>query len=98
MADPIDVVAPDCETVGRGGVPAGSGTDGGVRARCVVPKLRGLKVKKAKARLRRARCTAKVRRKASRVKRGRVIRQSAKAGRRLAAGARVTITVSRGRS
>ena len=95
--DPVDVVAPDCEIVERGGVapkPDGKGGAG----HCVVPKLRGLTIKKAKAKLRNAGCKAKVRRAASRhVRRGRVIKQSTRAGKRREHGATVTITVSRGR-
>lgn len=105
VADPIDVVAPDCETVERGGGARGSGGGrppaGAPRPgtrRCVVPKLRGLGERAAKTRLRRAGCKARVARAASaRVPRGRVIAQGAKAGRRLGAGAAVRITVSRGR-
>ena len=90
-ADPIDTVAPDCETVERG-------TTTQPAARCLVPRLRGLKTKAAKAKLRKARCAAKVRTVASRrVRRGRVIKQSARPGRQLTAGTPVTLTVSRGR-
>jgi hypothetical protein len=103
-ADAIDTVAPDCETVDRGPVtepsaPAGATDPKSARtARCVVPKLRALRTKAAKTKLRKAGCAAKVRTKASRrVRRGRVIGQSVRPGKRLAAGAMVTITVSRGR-
>jgi Ca2+-binding RTX toxin-like protein len=96
-ADPVDTVAPDCEQVER----AGHDTDDDAkkaRARsCLVPKLRGLSEKKARARLKKAGCKAKVRRKASaRVRRGRVIKQGTRAGKRLKRGAAVTLTVSRG--
>jgi PASTA domain len=68
------------------------------RKRCTVPKLRGLKLKPARKRLARAGCKVKVRKASSRrVRRGKVMRQSAKAGKRLKRGATVTITVSRGR-
>jgi Ca2+-binding RTX toxin-like protein len=94
-ADAVDTVAPDCETVNGGSGPGPTAGPGGA---CVVPKLRSLTVKKAKARLHKAGCKAKVRRAASRrVKRGRVIRQSARAGKQLTAGAKVTVTISRGR-
>jgi Ca2+-binding RTX toxin-like protein len=99
-ADPQDVVAPDCETVERGGVGPRAKVDGPrgrAGARCVVPRLRGLTVRQAKARLRRAGCTPKVRRVAHRrVRAGRVAAQGARAGKRLAAGATVKVTVSRG--
>ena len=95
-ADPEDAVAPDCETINRGSIVEPGHTVG--TGRCVVPKVRGLTAKKAKAKLKRAGCKAKVRRAASRkVRRGRVIKQSARAGKQVRAGARVTLTVSRGR-
>jgi Ca2+-binding RTX toxin-like protein len=92
-ADPADAVAPDCETVERA-----VGPTPGPGGRCVVPKLRGLSEKKAKTKLRKAGCKPKVRRAASRrVRRGRVIAQGPRAGKRLVRGATVTLTVSRGR-
>ena len=95
-ADTADAVAPDCETINRGAGPGSDGTAG--TGRCVVPKLRGLTANKAKARLKKAGCTAKVRRASSRrVRRGRVIKQSTRAGRRVKRGATVTLTISRGR-
>ena len=104
-ADAVDAVAPDCEQVNGGGV--GPRPDERLRAPdqtlrprggCVVPKLRGLSAKKAKTKLTKAGCKAKVIRRASRrVPRGRVIKQSARAGKRLKSGARVKLTVSRGR-
>jgi beta-lactam-binding protein with PASTA domain len=99
-ADAVDTVAPDCETVERGEVPEVDVKTPveAKTARCIVPKLRALKTKTAKAKLRKAGCTAKVRSKSSRrVRRGRVIKQSVASGKRLTAGATVTITVSRGR-
>jgi hypothetical protein len=65
--------------------------------RCVVPRLRGATVAKAKAALRRAACRAgAVRRVQGRgVKRGRVLSQSRRAGRSLPAGARVDLRVRR---
>jgi PASTA domain len=96
-ADPADVVATDCEQVERGTAVV----DNRKRAngkRCVVPKLRGLKLKAAKKKLAKAGCKAKVRKASSRrVRRGKVMGQSAKAGKRLKRGAAVTVTVSRGR-
>jgi hypothetical protein len=97
-ADAIDTVAPDCEQVNGGG--AGPKQDPKLEpgAGCVVPKLRGLRMK-AKAKLARAGCKAKVRRVGSRrVRRGRVIAQGARAGRQLPAGTTVKLKVSRGAS
>ncbi len=91
-ADPNDVVASDCETVVRA-APA----KGGRRA-CVVPQLRGLKLRAAKAGLRKGGCRAKVRFVRSRkVPRGKVVRASAKPRKHLKRGAFVTLTVSKGR-
>ena len=93
-ADSADAVAPDCETVERGN---GPGPHVGPSGRCTVPKLRGMPAKKAKAKLRKAGCKARIRHARSRhVRRGRVIRQSARAGKSLKRGAAVTLTVSRG--
>jgi uncharacterized repeat protein (TIGR01451 family) len=68
------------------------------RAKCVVPKLLGLTLKKAKARIKRAHCTVgKVTRKSSSArKKGKVIAQKPKPGRRLAPGAKVNVTVGKG--
>ncbi|MFL5922111.1 MAG: InlB B-repeat-containing protein [Gaiellaceae bacterium] len=68
------------------------------KAKCVVPKLRGLTLKKAKARIKRAHCTVgKVRRKASRAsKKGKVLAQKPRPGKRLAPGAKVNVTVGKG--
>ncbi len=102
-ADPTDLVAPDCETIDRGTATTtdrGTASDPTAAAtrRCVVPKLRGLDAKRAKAKLRKAGCKARVRTiRSRRVRRGRVIRQSIRPGKRLAANASVTLTVSRGR-
>ena len=67
------------------------------RAKCVVPKLVGLTLKKAKARIKRAHCTVgKVTRKRSvKSKRGKVLAQKPKPGKRLAPAARVSLTVGR---
>jgi beta-lactam-binding protein with PASTA domain len=65
----------------RGTASSGSSGKPGSAGRCTVPKLRGATAKKAKAKLKKAGCKAKVRRaRSSRVRRGRVIKQSAKAG------------------
>lgn len=68
-------------------------------AQCVVPRVRGKSLAAAKGALRRAHCgvgTVKTVRSSS-VPAGRVIAQSRAAGRRLEAGARVSLTVSKGR-
>lgn len=65
---------------------------------CVVPKLKGKRLRAAKRALIRAHCRAgKVTRKYSRVRRGRVISQKPKAGRHLRAGAKVRLVVSKGK-
>lgn len=95
--DKADTVS-NCETVNvaAGGGP--SGGDGASRG-CVVPKVkRGSKLAAAKAKLRRAGCKAKVVRVRSGVKRGRVVKLSPRAGRKLKAGAKVKVHVSRGKS
>jgi hypothetical protein len=65
---------------------------------CLVPRVVGLSLAKARAKVRRAHCSVgSVRRKASsRAKRGRVLAQAVKAGRTLRSGARVNLTVGRG--
>jgi hypothetical protein len=67
-------------------------------ARCVVPKLKGVTLRTAKRKLTRAGCKAgKVTYVASRkVKKGRVVKQATKAGRKLKLGAKVKLLVSRG--
>jgi subtilisin family serine protease len=63
---------------------------------CVVPALRGLRLAVAKAAVVHAGCSVgRVRRALSRLRRGRVVSQSPRAGRRLAARARVHLVVSR---
>src|SRR4051794_2064559 len=67
-------------------------------ARCTVPKLAGLTLKKAKAKLRRAHCAlGKVTRKHSNKRRGRVIAQKPKPGTHGKPGMRVALVLSRGR-
>jgi Ca2+-binding RTX toxin-like protein len=104
LADATDVVAPDCETVERATPPPGPGpkpgraVPGRSRSACVVPSVRRSKLSVAKARLRRAGCKAKVRyARSGSIARGKVVKAGAKPGKRLARGARVTLTVSRGR-
>lgn len=68
------------------------------RVRCVVPKVVGRRLAVARAAIVRRHCrVGAVRRAYSRARRGVVIRQSPRAGRRLRAGARVSLLVSRGR-
>ncbi len=91
VVDQDDVVS-NCETIDRGTVV----TPGAKR--CKVPKVKkGAKVKAAKRALKKAGCAAKTRKLRSRVKRGRVAKLSPKAGKRVAAGKKVTIYVSKGR-
>ncbi|MGH3081192.1 MAG: PKD domain-containing protein [Gaiellaceae bacterium] len=68
-------------------------------ARCVVPRVVGRTLARAKLAIKKARCrTGKVRRAYSKKRRkGVVVSQIPRAGRRLAVGARVHIVVSRGR-
>jgi uncharacterized repeat protein (TIGR01451 family) len=88
--------------VGKGACPLTLTTDQAAtatfRAKCVVPKVLGLTLKKAKARIRRAHCTVgKVTKKASaKRKKGKVLAQKPKPGKRLAPGAKVKLTVGRG--
>jgi subtilisin family serine protease len=65
---------------------------------CVVPRLAGLRLAAARSAIVRAGCSVgRVRRARSRVRRGRVVGQSPRAGKRVAVRARVTLTLSRGR-
>jgi beta-lactam-binding protein with PASTA domain len=66
--------------------------------KCVVPKVVGLTLAKAKARIARAYCrVGKVTRKlSSRTKLGKVIGQSPKRGKVLRSGSKVNLTVGRG--
>jgi beta-lactam-binding protein with PASTA domain len=94
VVDAGDVVS-NCESVDRG--PVGGGGPNGT-AGCKVPKVRkGAKLKPAKRSLKRAGCKARTRKVKSRVKRGRVVKVAPKAGKRVAAGKKVTVYVSKGR-
>jgi hypothetical protein len=65
--------------------------------RCVVPKLVGKTLKKAKRALKKAGCKAgKAKSKKSKKKKGRVIKQRYKAGTKLPLGTKVALTVSKG--
>ena len=69
-----------------------------LRQLCRVPRVVGKKLGKARASLRRASClVGRVRRARSRRARGRVVRQTPRAGTRLCRGGRVDLVVSRGR-
>lgn len=102
IADAIDTIGPDCENVDRGTVVP---DDGRSRAepptgkRCWVPKVKpGATLAMAKKALTKRNCrvvTKKVRSK--KVRRGRVVKLSARAGRTLVVGAKVTVYLSRGR-
>lgn len=71
---------------------------GGSAKKCVVPKLKGKKLAKAKKALKKARCTlGKVKKARSRKKAGTVIKQRVKAGKRMPAGTKVGVTVARRR-
>ncbi|MEK6274910.1 MAG: PKD domain-containing protein [Actinomycetota bacterium] len=66
--------------------------------RCRVPRVVGRKLPVARTLIRRAHCvTGRIRRARSRRARGRVLAQSPRAGRRVRAGTRVNLVVSRGR-
>jgi len=91
--DAVDTVS-NCETVS---VAVAAGGPGASVAKCVVPKVkRGEKLPAVRAKLRRADCGAKVVRVRSQVKRGRVVKLSPAAGKKLKAGAKVEVRVSRG--
>jgi PKD domain len=67
-------------------------------ARCVVPRVVGRTLKRANVAIRKARCrTGRVRRAYSKRRKGIVVAQTPRAGRRLVVGARVHLVVSRGR-
>ena len=65
---------------------------------CLVPRVRGLALPAARRRIARARCrVGGIRRKLSPLTAGRVVAQSPAPGRRLRAGSRIRLVVSRGR-
>ena len=65
---------------------------------CHVPRLKGLTLKKAKAKLKKAHCRlGRVTKKRSAKRKGRVIAQRPKAGKKLKSGGRVAVVLSRGR-
>jgi uncharacterized repeat protein (TIGR02543 family) len=67
-------------------------------AKCVVPKLKGLSLKKARAKLKKAHCrVGKITKKASTTKQaGRVLKQKPKPGKILKPNAKVNLTVGKG--
>ena len=70
----------------------------GTASPCVVPKVVGKPLPAAKKKLKAAHCRAGTIKKVySKVKRGRVVAQHPKAGRHLKGGAKVALTVSKGR-
>jgi hypothetical protein len=68
------------------------------KAKCIVPKLVGLTLRKAKAKIKKYHCrVGKLTRKASSArKKGKVLAQKPKPGRKLAPGAKVNVTVGKG--
>jgi len=66
-------------------------------AKCVVPKLVGLTLKKARARIKKAHCTVGkiTRRRSAKSKSGKVLSQKPKPGRKLAPAAKVSLVVGR---
>jgi hypothetical protein len=99
--DPSPTAVPDPATPDPGPAPPATTSPPKQPAifKCVIPSLKNLTLASAKTRLKAARCalgTVK-RAKSRRIKAGRVIAQGRKAGTKLAAGTKVTVTVSRGR-
>jgi subtilisin family serine protease len=94
----IDLGAPGRDaSYGAGKLALGPSPRPALRA-CVVPRLRGVTLAVARSRIRRAGCSVgSVRRAPNRLRRGRVVAQSPAAGRRVSAGRRVNVTLSRGR-
>jgi Ca2+-binding RTX toxin-like protein len=107
VADPVDEIAGDCENVDRGttGTPPGRDPRRGGEGRrpsakrCVVPKVKaGSKLPAVKKTLAKRGCKAKTKKVASKkVRKGRVVKLSQKAGKKLKHKATVTVIVSRGR-
>jgi PASTA domain-containing protein len=64
-------------------------------AQCVVPKLKGLKLKKARTAAKQANCTVTVKRKKSGKKKTTVLKQSTAVGTVLAKGTRIKLTVAK---
>jgi Glycoside hydrolase family 44/PASTA domain len=99
------VIPPATPSSGGSNLPAGSdqgapvpSPSGSTVVRCKVPKLTGLTLKKAKAKLKKARCRlGKVTKKRSAKRKGRVIAQKPKRGSVRKAGTKVSVVLSRGR-
>jgi len=68
------------------------------KSKCKVPKVVGLKLAKAKAKIRGAHCgVGKIKKKfSSRKKKGRVLAQKPKPGKTLTGGSKVNLTVGKG--
>jgi hypothetical protein len=101
LGDVVRVVVTATNVVGSASA-ASSGTDlvqAAPPRRCVVPKVRGKTLRAARTAITRGRCrVGRIRRTFSnRVKAGRVVGQSPRAGARRPAGARVNLVVSKGK-
>ena len=77
--------------------PASGGTKPGAKVRCVVPKLKGLTVKRATKRLRARHCRLGKVRRGKGGRRAVIVRQSRPAGRRLKRGTRIDVRLGRPR-
>ena len=74
----------------------GTGTPAGAATRCLVPKLRGTRVKAARLSLKSSGCrVGKIKRVHKAGRRGRVLRQSVRAGKTMPVGTRVNLRVGR---
>jgi uncharacterized delta-60 repeat protein len=100
------VLQPDGKLVAAGGTMINTGTEFVFalarylgKAVCVVPKVKGKTLGAAKRAIRKASCSVDKVTKAfsAKVKKGRVIAQTPRPGKRLAAGSKVKLTVSKGK-
>jgi hypothetical protein len=86
--------------LGMGANHAGTATftSGAPPVQCVVPKVVGLKLAKAKTKIKNGHCrVGKITKKhSSKKKKGKVLKQSPKAGKHLSAGSKVNLTVGKG--
>jgi beta-lactam-binding protein with PASTA domain len=78
---------------------AASSVGAAFAARCIVPKTKGKALRAAKRAVIKAHCKVGTVKKAfsAKVRKGRVTAQSAKPGKRLAPGAKIRLTVSKGK-
>jgi hypothetical protein len=75
---------------------SGPGTAAGAATQCLVPKLRGTRVKAARLSLKSSGCrVGKIKRVHKAGRRGRVLRQSVRAGKTMPVGTRVNLRVGR---